>query len=317
MENPATERLKIEEMLSVHEARYGASAGRIIRCGKGGVHAVETWSKVQSFSAPSCDFHRFNFQLSGRMTLMDFALAKQTSRKPSNLTPGNFAYIPSGTRADAKVEGDPFHVLQIMIPRQNMQRALEHVTGKPVDDDLMYGHIGSGSATLLWIGQLLRQEHANPKKGSPEMLESMTNTLCIELARQFGQRSTADTAPDAYAPLDETHLNDMMAKAIPGVVSISDMADAFGLLPYQFTRRFKAQFAETPRDHLMRRRLERARQLLSETRKPLAEIAFECGFSSQAHMTSAFSKTYGTSPGRIRCHCDTTLQQKHPYRRQL
>jgi AraC family transcriptional regulator len=193
-----------------------------------------------------------------------------------------------------------------MIPRQNMQQALEHVTGKPTDDEQMCGHIGTGSVTLLRIGQLLRQEHANPTKGSADMLESMTDILCIELARQFGHRSNADSAPDAYAPLDETQLDNMMAKAIPGEVLISDIADAFGILPYQFTRRFKAQFGETPREHLMRRRLEHARQMLSETLKPLAEIAFECGFSSQAHMTSTFSKTYGTSPGRIRCDCDTT-----------
>ncbi|MEO0362549.1 MAG: helix-turn-helix domain-containing protein [Pseudomonadota bacterium] len=40
--------------------------------------------------------------------------------------------------------------------------------------------------------------------------------------------------------------------------------------------------------------------MLSETDASIAEIALACGFSSQSHLTSAFSKRVGAAPGVYR-----------------
>lgn len=68
--------------------------------------------------------------------------------------------------------------------------------------------------------------------------------------------------------------------------------------PYRLTRRFKAHFGETPREQMLRVRLERVRQLLSVTDTPRPDIALDCGVSSQFHRTTAFGKHIGASPGR-------------------
>ena len=46
--------------------------------------------------------------------------------------------------------------------------------------------------------------------------------------------------------------------------------------------------------------IERAKALLVETNRPLAAVAVSCGFSSQSHMTVAFRRFVGTTPGRWR-----------------
>ena len=56
----------------------------------------------------------------------------------------------------------------------------------------------------------------------------------------------------------------------------------------------------TPHRYLLSRRIERARRLLAETNMSIAQIAYLCGFSSQAHLTIAFRKLSGHTPGGYR-----------------
>ena len=289
--------LSIDEMLSVHERLYRSETGQIMRAPTAGVHIVEVRSEVQEFVAPPCDFHRFNFQLSGRMALIDFGLTRQTKRKPRHLTAGSFAYIPSGTEAVARIDGDSLHVLQVMIPRASMRRALERVTGSPKNDDDMTGHIGSAGLSFLRIGQLFHQEYTAPTKGTPEMMGHLSEMLCIELARSF---NTPASERPSLAEDEIQRVVDMLPAVVEGTAKLSDVADALGLAPYQFTRRFQAHFGETPRQYVLHLRLEQVREMLAATSLRLPEIAYSCGFSSQAHMTSAFSKHFGISPARYR-----------------
>jgi AraC family transcriptional regulator len=54
----------------------------------------------------------------------------------------------------------------------------------------------------------------------------------------------------------------------------------------------------------MKRRVERAKKLLSEPDLQLAEIAQLCGFADQSHFARVFSQFEGFSPGRWRRrHC--------------
>lgn len=83
-------------------------------------------------------------------------------------------------------------------------------------------------------------------------------------------------------------------------IGLDDLAQSAGLSANHFLRVFKLATGETPYHFLRARRLERARQLLSENTMPLAELALECGFANQAHFTAAFSRELGISPGRYR-----------------
>jgi hypothetical protein len=50
----------------------------------------------------------------------------------------------------------------------------------------------------------------------------------------------------------------------------------------------------------MERRIEKAKQLLTDTTLSLAEIAMACGFADQSHFTRVFSRTTHASPGAWR-----------------
>lgn len=40
--------------------------------------------------------------------------------------------------------------------------------------------------------------------------------------------------------------------------------------------------------------------MLADPNLSLAQIAYECGFASQSHMTRLFQARFGTTPGRLR-----------------
>jgi AraC family transcriptional regulator len=67
-----------------------------------------------------------------------------------------------------------------------------------------------------------------------------------------------------------------------------------------FARLFKQAFGMPVHQFILQSRIDSARLKLVSNSCSLAEIASECGFSSQAHFSSAFRRFVGTSPGDFR-----------------
>lgn len=67
-----------------------------------------------------------------------------------------------------------------------------------------------------------------------------------------------------------------------------------------FARAFKCTFGYSPHVFLMRRRMERAQGLMLKSNAPLAQIAIDCGFADQAHLSRLFLQFTGESPASWR-----------------
>ena len=65
-----------------------------------------------------------------------------------------------------------------------------------------------------------------------------------------------------------------------------------------FARSFKRAFGETPHKYLVRRRIERAKELLRGTELSVTEVSLEVGFQSLGSFSAAFRELVGESPGR-------------------
>ena len=64
----------------------------------------------------------------------------------------------------------------------------------------------------------------------------------------------------------------------------------------QFERRFRRAFGSSPRQYLLRLRVEAAARLLTFTKRPISGIAKECGFHDHAHFTRSFKKMMNMTP---------------------
>ena len=65
-------------------------------------------------------------------------------------------------------------------------------------------------------------------------------------------------------------------------------------------RKFREELERTPLAEIRRQRIQRARQLLSDTNLSQAEIAEACGFSSDVRFSAVFKEITGTSPSAFR-----------------
>jgi len=79
-----------------------------------------------------------------------------------------------------------------------------------------------------------------------------------------------------------------------------DLADVARLSTSHFAFAFRNSVGESPREHIIRRRVERAQGLMLATDKPLSDIAAECGLADQAHLSRLFRKLVGESPAAWR-----------------
>jgi AraC-like DNA-binding protein len=88
-------------------------------------------------------------------------------------------------------------------------------------------------------------------------------------------------------------------------------ADA-GLATTSFLRLFAAQVGEPPQRYLLRRRLDRAANLLTQTDLSMDDIAEQCGFCDRNYFTSRFSRLYGRGPATYRRHGKMPMQEVPP-----
>lgn len=87
-------------------------------------------------------------------------------------------------------------------------------------------------------------------------------------------------------------------------ISVKSLADACNISVSALERRFKKHLKKTPHQYISEVRLDTARQMLLETRKPIGRIALETGFADHSHFTRMFKRHFGVSPSRARQSMD-------------
>jgi AraC-like DNA-binding protein len=83
-------------------------------------------------------------------------------------------------------------------------------------------------------------------------------------------------------------------------LTLEEIASAAGISKRECLRCFRRNLSRTPFDYLLSYRLRRACTLLTETDRPVTEIALETGFGNSAHFGKVFKNEYGMPPGRYR-----------------
>lgn len=83
-------------------------------------------------------------------------------------------------------------------------------------------------------------------------------------------------------------------------IGLEQIAAAAYRSPSHLARTFTAEMGVPPHRYLIGVRARRAQQLLARTSKPIAEIALDCGFTHQEHLTRTFRRQFQTTPAAFR-----------------
>jgi AraC family transcriptional regulator len=147
---------------------------------------------------------------------------------------------------------------------------------------------------------LLAQEACRPPARPSSFAERLADTLAVYLVQQRdGCRRGVIAAEGSAVSLLEKALDRIEASIASGV-SVEALARAAGMSPSRFAHAFRRATGTSPHRYLTARRIDLAKHLLERTSFPLAEIALETGFSSQAHFTLRFREQTGQTPLEFR-----------------
>ncbi len=86
----------------------------------------------------------------------------------------------------------------------------------------------------------------------------------------------------------------------PSTPSLRDLAAGAGVHPVHFAAVFRRCYGCSVGDYARRRRVAQARRVLVDLDRPLAEVALAVGFADQSHLTRAFKRYTGMTPGAYR-----------------
>ncbi|HMM76475.1 MAG TPA: AraC family transcriptional regulator [Gammaproteobacteria bacterium] len=149
--------------------------------------------------------------------------------------------------------------------------------------------------------EAIQREAATQSFGGKLYVEAIATQLSLHLLRNYAElRVEVREDQSRLSALQRRRIADYVDAHLEEALALQTLASVAGLGLASFTRRFRASFGCAPHAWVMTRRVERARRLLAEPRRALKQIASDCGFADQAHMTRVFRARLGTTPGALR-----------------
>jgi AraC family transcriptional regulator len=91
-------------------------------------------------------------------------------------------------------------------------------------------------------------------------------------------------------------------------LSLGSLALAVGVHPVHVARSFRRFLGYTFGDHLAKIRIRNAFRLLVNSRTPIVDVAYACGFADHAHLCRAFKQSTGLTPSAFRRNVQFSLQ---------
>ena len=144
------------------------------------------------------------------------------------------------------------------------------------------------------------------KPFNPTFLLESVRTLLANRARQrahFRRELSLDTATVTTSP-DQKFLTDLTATVEANLtktdLSVEDVARALGISRMQLYRKVKAVLGTGVTDFIQSLRLTKARELLLDEQRTVADVAYELGFSSPSYFSTSFRARYQLSPSEFR-----------------
>jgi AraC-like DNA-binding protein len=218
----------------------------------------------------------------------------------------NLSYFPT---LDIKLRFEPgeYTGFDISFSEPYLRRFEPHVDGlrdflqgepKGNGRHLSPAHLYASPPMLTHVKQILEVRHRDAL--SLIYIESEVLGLLTLAIQAMGNEMKQPVRPTSADRALMGLVRDWLLENLYDPLSLHAIARHFAINEYKLKRDFKAVFGTTVFDFLQHTRLMRAEQLLKETDKSIAEIAWTVGYSTGAHFSEAFKKRFGYPPNYVR-----------------
>ena len=161
----------------------------------------------------------------------------------------------------------------------------------PAPEQGVYNEVELESYSLL---NGVFEEYREQKRGYESASEAML-TLFLTGAMRGG-----NSISDSERCKDIDHIKEYIREHSEQKISFKELASVSGYSRDYFRHIFRKRFGMSPQEYLICVRLEKAAKLLEKTDYSCTDVAYMCGFSNSAQLSTMFKKRYGVTPAQYK-----------------
>jgi AraC family transcriptional regulator len=153
--------------------------------------------------------------------------------------------------------------------------------------------------------ELFKQEFASNQLADILYAEALARALSIHLIRRYSDRQVPRNISETY--LDRADLQesiDYIDRNLDRDITIQGLAQHARVSISIFAHAFKKELGISPYQFILKKRLDRSKQLLidKDNKLSISKIAQMCGFSNTSAFSNCFHQKEGMSPSKYRSH---------------
>ncbi len=171
--------------------------------------------------------------------------------------------------------------------------AEEHTASGTVELPERYGDV---DAQIAYICRALWAEATAGNPSGSLFGESLATALAVRLLKNYSVCSVPADMQGKLSPRRWKLVRDFVEENLGNDIGLAEIAAVAGLSPYYFSRCFKSTVGITPHQYLIERRVARAERMLQHSPLSISQVAAQCGFADQSHLTRHMKRLLGVTP---------------------
>jgi AraC family transcriptional regulator len=203
-------------------------------------------------------------------------------------------------RDPAALIHNPYHCLAFYLPRAALDAIADDANAPRIGDLNYKPGAGVNDVTIASLGSLLLPALSHRDQANPLFLDHVLLAVGVHIAQTYGgMRPMSRPVRGGLAPWQERRAKEIIRANLHGV-PLKEVARECGLSVGHFSHAFRRTLGVAPHKWLIEQRIVLSKEKLRDDWLSLSDVAAECGFSDQSHLTRVFRQTVGASPGAWR-----------------
>jgi AraC family transcriptional regulator len=216
------------------------------------------------------------------------------------LDPGSVSLLPAGSRRAARVfRPQPGEASILQIRPSFLQRSVGEIArGGRVQ---LGQHMDLRDSQIARLIESLRADIASGSPTSRLFGESVAAALSVHIAQQYSITETRlEEFRGGLSPARLKRVLEYIDVNLADSLDLDKLAEVAGLNLYHFARGFRQSTGLSPHQHVLRKRIERAKEFLRDPRLSVLEASARTGFVDQSHFSKVFRRITGVAPSAYR-----------------